>query len=140
MNDDNIYKIEEVWGENLQESYYLLEDNSKKKLRLKEEQVRKLASQLLENTEQDEECICGLEYVTKECPVHQPKEQQKVSDCCGADTWMPTRHGSGFFQCKSCGEPCDAVEPDEKIEKIKAITDRNLYDKINEIIEKINNE
>lgn len=72
-------------------------------------------------------------------------EQQKVSDCCGGELRDLSKILNGhYWSCKSCGEPCDAVEPDDKIEKIDIEAawagEAVNRQKINEIIEKINNE
>jgi len=130
MTDDNTYTIRKEIDQDNISSFYRLKSGGTKKveveMQLTEEEVRKLASHLPEET-----------------------EQQKVSDCCGGEVYATSSvwgEKREKIYCKSCGEPCDAVKPDDKIEKLRKEILRGSWDvqqnrnKINEIIEKINNE
>jgi len=109
---------------------------------LSKEEVRELAGQLPKET---------LEKLVES---KEDTEQQKVSDCCGGKLveckWEEI---CGKHHCGKCGRTCDAVEPDDKIEKLPTVSNiflekqenkervilRNRT-KLNEIIEKINND
>jgi len=167
MTDDNTYTIEKYieLPISFEPDLNTLEPDVKridvqKEIELTEKEVRELASQLpnyvLLNMIEPEYNLSDI----KEEYLEEDNEQQKVSDCCGAEAVDLCKSLDVIkWYCQSCGEPCDAVDSEDKIEKTNVKHDllegsgtwqthkhfvnasiRRLDNKLQEIIEKINND